>query len=371
VSIYRRGRTWWFSFQFKGQKIQESAMTTSKSVARDAQRNRRRELEEGVNGIRREERALLFSTAAEKWLAVGKGKRGEWSANTVTLHKLCVSHLKPFFGGKLIFNIEPGDIEVYQRARKREGASGRTTNMETGTLRQILKRHKCWTRLEGDFKPEAERENVGRALSDEEEKKLLKAAANRKYRKNALYPIVVVGLNTAMRRDEVRKLHWHQVNLIDRVLTVGKGKNRESTGRRIPLNSATIAVLEMWRARFPDAKPEHYIFPACEHHHIDPTRPMRSFRTAWRGATREAGLRGLRFHDLRHHTITKLAEGLASEQTVMAIAGHLSKRMLERYSHIRMEAKRKALDAIATAEIDAGYLQKSLQSSDEAKRAIQ
>ena len=99
-------------------------MTTSKTVARDAQRNRRRELEEGVNGIRREERASLFSTAAERWLAVGKGKRGEWAANAVTLHNLCLSHLKPFFGGKLIFNIEPGDIETYQRARKREVPAG-------------------------------------------------------------------------------------------------------------------------------------------------------------------------------------------------------------------------------------------------------
>ena len=173
-----------------------------------------------------------------------------------------------------------------------------------------------------------------------------------------------------MRRDEVRKLQWQQINLIERILTVGKAKTRESTGRRIPLNSATIAVLEMWRTRFPNASPEHYIFPACENHHIDPTRPMRSFCTAWRAATREAGLRGLRFHDLRHHTITKLAEGLASEQTVLAIAGHLSKRMLERYSHIRMEAKRKALDAIATAEIDAGYLQKSLRSREQIRRAF-
>ena len=58
-------------------------------------------------------------------------------------------------------------------------------------------------------------------------------------------------------------------------------------------------------------------------------------------------LAGLRFHDLRHTCITKLAEGQASEQTIMAIAGHVSRKMLEHYSHIRMEAKRAALDSIA------------------------
>jgi integrase len=55
----------------------------------------------------------------------------------------------------------------------------------------------------------------------------------------------------------------------------------------------------------------------------------------------------IRFHDLRHTCITKLAESQASEQTLIAISGHVSRRMIEHYSHIRMEAKRAALDAIA------------------------
>jgi hypothetical protein len=59
-------------------------------------------------------------------------------------------------------------------------------------------------------------------------------------------------------------------------------------------------------------------------------------------------LAALRFHDLRHTAITKLAESQASDQTIMAIAGHVSRQMLEHYSHIRIAAKRVALDSIAT-----------------------
>lgn len=55
-----------------------------------------------------------------------------------------------------------------------------------------------------------------------------------------------------------------------------------------------------------------------------------------------------RLHDLRHTAITKLAESQASDSTIMAIAGHLSRAMLERYSHIRMEAKREAMNALTT-----------------------
>jgi integrase len=61
-----------------------------------------------------------------------------------------------------------------------------------------------------------------------------------------------------------------------------------------------------------------------------------------------AAFTGLRFHDLRHCAITKLAESEASDQTIMSIAGHLDRKMLEHYSHIRAKAKRRAVDAISS-----------------------
>jgi integrase len=73
---------------------------------------------------------------------------------------------------------------------------------------------------------------------------------------------------------------------------------------------------------------------------------MRSWRSAWRGLTKAAGLKGFRFHDLRHQAITELAEIGLSDQTIMSIAGHVSKEMLNHYSHIRMAAKRKGLDSM-------------------------
>jgi integrase len=54
----------------------------------------------------------------------------------------------------------------------------------------------------------------------------------------------------------------------------------------------------------------------------------------------------LRFHDLRHQAITEMAEAGASDATLMGVAGHRSRRMLEHYSHVRMAAKRKALEKL-------------------------
>jgi hypothetical protein len=62
-------------------------------------------------------------------------------------------------------------------------------------------------------------------------------------------------------------------------------------------------------------------------------------------------------HDLRHTFISRLAESQASDSTVMALAAHVSRSMMERYSHIRMEAKRKAVDTLSGADFEPGVAQ--------------
>jgi len=73
---------------------------------------------------------------------------------------------------------------------------------------------------------------------------------------------------------------------------------------------------------------------------------MGSWRKAWRIACKAAGVR-YRPHDMRHTFISRLAENPSvSEQTIKALAGHVSRQMLERYSHIRSEAKQAAIHAL-------------------------
>jgi integrase len=136
-----------------------------------------------------------------------------------------------------------------------------------------------------------------------------------------------------------------QITGVRNSLVVGHSKTEAGTGRLIPLNAAAFDALVRWAGRFPATRSEHFVFPWCEHRRFDSTRPTEGWRTAWRHALRRAGFHCC-FHDLRHTCITKLAESQASDMTILAIAGHVSGRMLERYSHIRTAAKRAALDAI-------------------------
>jgi integrase len=184
---------------------------------------------------------------------------------------------------------------------------------------------------------------------------------------------------TALRKNEIRTLRWCQIDLLKRTLAVGRTKTEGGSGRVIPLNSVAYAAMVRWASRFPEAKPEDYVFPSCEAagierehpdlERIDASHPIKSWRSAWRAALKRADLQ-LRFHDLRHTCITKLAEGQASEQTLMAIAGHVSRKMLEHYSHARMVAKRAAVDAIVKPVFEVSVAQNWAQSPSVEKTTV-
>jgi integrase len=326
--IYKRGKagTYWFRFRFAGRFVHESARTKSKTLARDAERQRRRELEMTWNRVERRTLPPCFDQAATKWLEAARPHVAERTHEIYDVAIRC--HLTPALGSLLLCDINAREIATYQARRKDEGASARTLNKELQVLRQVLKRYKLWAMLQGEVKFEREHANIGKALTPEEETKLLAACES-----NALlYSVVSVALNTALRKNEIRTLRWSQIDLFNRTLTVGRAKTEGGSGRVIPLNSVAYAALVRWAGRFPNAMPEHYVFPSCEdaridtkHPHaanIDATQPIKSWRTAWRRALNDTGLQ-IRFHDLRHCSITKLAESQASEQTIMAISGHL------------------------------------------------
>jgi integrase-like protein len=69
------------------------------------------------------------------------------------------------------------------------------------------------------------------------------------------------------------------------------------------------------------------------------TRPVTTLKTAWIRVREKANVVG-RWHDNRHTLVTELAESGAGDEVIMSIAGHVSRAMLSRYSHVRMEAKR-------------------------------
>jgi len=274
------------------------------------------------------------------------------AASSIRTERERLKPLRDYFAAVTLIHISSEVIRGYVARRKQTGTSNRTVNLETGISRRILKRAKLWQRVADDIEPLPERHDVGRAMSNEEKVQLTKAAGSKPEWQIARLAMELA-LNTTMRACEIRGLVWRDIDFLERSVTVRRSKT-EAGERVIPLNAnAWAAVLELReRARNlsdDNISPDWFLFPHAEgFSRPDPTRPMRSWRTAWRRITKAAGLVGFRFHDLRHHAITELAESRASEQTIMAIAGHVSARMLSHYSHVRFDARRIALDALVS-----------------------
>jgi integrase len=97
-------------------------------------------------------------------------------------------------------------------------------------------------------------------------------------------------------------------------------------------------------------EPGWYVFPLCNRFRpVDPEKPATAIKTAWNSIREAAGVR-CRFHDLRHTACTKMAEAGVPEATMKALMGHMSAAMLERYSHVREEAKRAAVEFLSLAD---------------------
>ncbi|HVN64223.1 MAG TPA: tyrosine-type recombinase/integrase, partial [Candidatus Binataceae bacterium] len=131
--------------------------------------------------------------------------------------------------------------------------------------------------------------------------------------------------------------------------------------------------------RLPEAGPDAYLFPqhavgfaknnmGMALYEIDFSKPMRGWKTAWERARTDAKVT-CRWHDLRHTLVSRLAEQpTVSEETIRALAGHVSPAMLRRYAHIRASAKRAA---IASLEIGAEGAYKPINGSDSDRKSPQ
>jgi integrase len=411
MSLFRRNKIWYADFTVNGQRFKQSLDTTDWREAKNKEKELIGQAEQGklAPSTQRFGR-LAFGEALDRYL----GDR--FTRVAPKSHRSESDHAKPlraYFGTTQLRTLSTEAILDYLRRRKEKGISNTTLNMELGILRRVLKRAKRWHFVADDCKPLPERRDIGRALKHEEKLRLLKIAGSRPEWQLARLA-AIVALNTTMRGCEIRGLRWRDVDFFERTLTVQRSETKTDAGHRlIPLNTTAWAAILELRERVKllfgcEPQPEWYVFPCGEGQgpstqpknrpgpkvtvKPDPTRPMSTWRTAWRSLTRaihcpqcnwlqapaevcanehckadihdvKSPLHGLRFHDLRHHAITELAESLTSDQTIMSIAGHVSPRMLAHYSHVRLDAKRKALNALSEGGIVGVTSQATSQNS--------
>ncbi|MGA9039750.1 MAG: site-specific integrase [Terriglobales bacterium] len=368
MALVKRGKTWHTHFVVNGLRFRQSLGTTDWREAQSQEKKLIAEASEGKLTHNSTTLARLpFGQAADDYVSA---RKLELASASQAKEKQLLVQLRAYFRQESLKTLTIKRITDYRTWRAEQKVGPATLNAELGILRRILKRAKLWARVADDIKPLKEPSTIGRAITDEEMQRLLKTAVMRPEWETA-YLAAILCLNTTARGCELKSLQWYDVDLFARTLAIRKSKT--AAGERVvPLTDVAISALARLRRRaegFGTVEPSHYVFAGFVPKFtfsgkkvidyritsFDPTRYVKSWRTAWRTLTKKADLAGFRFHDLRHCAITQLAENGTSDSTIMAIAGHVSRRMLERYSHVRMEAKRTAMDGLALSTKTAGY----------------
>lgn len=140
-----------------------------------------------------------------------------------------------------------------------------------------------------------------------------------------LTPIVLVALNTGLRRGELFGLTWADVNLQSRLVTVQAGNAKSRKARHVPLNDEAHDLLTRWHTQ---GKRKGLVFPG-----VDGAR-MTNVNKSWDGVAKSAALVDFRFHDLRHTFASKLVMAGVDLNTVRELLGHSDIAMTLRYSHL-------------------------------------
>lgn len=352
MSLYKRGGIWWYEFVIVGKRIRESSHSSKKTIARQSMERHRDELERALAGMPAEGRNSRIASIAEvidRYLGLYPVTH---RAKSVSSANGRLKHVKSKIGSVLVPRVNDDCIREYMKGRLTEGACGRTINMEVGELSRAIGRP--WSQIWPRVKMLEERKDVGRALSTEEEIAVLDGL--RVSESPILEPFVKIALLTGMRSGEIRTLMWEQIDLFKKSLRVGRAKTRAGTGREIPLNDDLLSVLLLHRewfvSQFGEPETGWYVFPFGASGAEDPSRHIGNVKTAWNSLRRRTGV-NCRFHDLRHTAATKMAEAGTPESTMLALLGHMSRSMIERYSHVRMQAKRQAVGALGLARLTA------------------
>lgn len=348
--LYRRPKrngAFWMDLRVNGCRYREPLGTRNKSEAGELMLKRVEQLKtKAPDPAKRSKSYGMLEVAAaierystERAFQVSPRTRAYWEEQARPLVKNLPQGLK-------LKQLSVEHLTDYQNARLSEGRAPKTINGEVSVLRQVLTHAKLWYRFE-DYKPvRNHKPPTGRALTEAEQSVLFTIAKSRSDWLYA-YTAAVLGAYCGMRACEIRALQWKDVDFTAGVLDIRRSKT--PAGWRAPtMNTVCRETLSelFQKARSINAvEPEHYVFPwHGREQKIEPTRPITSWRSAWRSILRTAGIQ-CRFHDLRHTAVTVMAEKGLPEQTIMAQVGHISPQMMKTYSHIR----RLALNAAAAA----------------------
>ncbi len=325
MAIFKKNDNWYIDYYVNGRRKREKVGPNRRQAELVFQKRQVQIAEDKFFDIKRAKK-VLFDDFAKMYLEVySKPNKRSW-----TRDRTCIDHLKEFFGGKYLHEMLPLDIEEYKKSRIGK-VSPRTVNIELSCLRAMFNKAISWSKAVQNpvkhVKMLSEKNRRLRYLQEDEMERLIANCPD------YLRPIVMMALNTGMRKGEILNLKWEDVEMGTRIIYVVNTKTDEK--REIPVNTILHAMLIDLRT-----KNDTYVFPN------DAGEPYVDIRKGFRTAIEKSGIENFRFHDLRHTFASQLVMKGVDLRTVQELLGHKSIEMTIRYAHLSPNHKQAAVETL-------------------------
>lgn len=344
---YLRGKTWWVSYtDSSGKTIRRSACTKNKREAEKLEQKLRLEAAQSQSG---EYQHIIVDQVIHYYL--------ENTAQKAS-HKSDISRAKNLlriFTGRKLSELKRDDILKYIASRQDEGATNATINQETGLLSSAINYsnfryewsipNPCTKTKQKEAEPRdywitriefARLVNIARSQAANDSKQYY------------LPPLIILATHTGMRRGEMLKLKWCDVDFTRRIVRLPAPNTKNRKSRAVPLNEDAISALrELQTHQTQRGILSDHVFysPTSKSGHIEEIK--RSFNQA----RTAANLPELHFHDLRHTFATWALMNGVPLPFIAKIMGHSTTHMTERYAHHDMEQLTQAVDGLAGAKM--------------------
>ncbi|MCI0392768.1 MAG: site-specific integrase [Acidobacteria bacterium] len=351
--VYREGNSWVARVDFTDDSGKRRVARRYCETKTEANRKRQelvRSIEErgekAVDGDK-----LTFKTLAEKYKearlipAEYVNQRKIAGVRSLSSALFAVRVLVEHFGDRRVRAIKHSDIEAFKLARLKiptvRGTERSITsvNRELEILRAILNfaLRQDWISKNpfnsgASLISKADETHRERVMTFEEEERLL-AACEVDSRRH-LCPILIAAVDTGMRRGELLKLRWRNVDIIARSIEIEAFNTKTARARVVAMTSRLESELKRLYENAPK-DPEGLVFGIKD-----------NFKNGFSAACKAAEVEGLRFHDLRHTAITRMIEAGMQPAEVMRVSGHTTPAMLWRYLNTNVGTARRAADAL-------------------------
>jgi integrase len=319
---------WYVDFTYCGKRIRQFGGHTKEKARNTLAKMRLEKLDEKLGYKKPKLEDVTFEKFADDFLNdYAKPNKRSWQRDEFSLKRL-----KEFFKGDMLGEIGPEKVERF-KAKRQADVSPSTVNRELACLKTLFSKAVEWGRLETNpiskvkkFREPNARERI---LSQDEARRLIECASPE------IQPVLIVALNTGMRRNEILSLKWKDLDFVRDFLSIGDSKSGK--GRKVPMNGA---VREALKTIGRQAGTEFVFYnPGTKTHLMNIAGSFSSARTA-------AGLEGVRLHDLRHTAASKMIEAGVDLVTVSKILGHASIQMTMRYAHPTPENMKLAVEKL-------------------------